>query len=145
MKTNKIGIITCSNATQELDCCSVSCLRDLNKKSGNFKRYNDEESLRLIGIISCAGCPTKAYPDKILRKVSSLVRFGVTSVHFSYCMVALCPFLPKYIAAINKAYPDLELIQGTHEAHITYEQFCSKVVNAIETNHCMSDIILGNV
>ena len=32
----RIGILTCSNATQDLGCSSASCLADLRKKKGNI-------------------------------------------------------------------------------------------------------------
>lgn len=56
----RIGILTCSVATQDSGCSSVSCLHDLRKKKGAFGRYSSEENLDLIGIINCAGCPTSA-------------------------------------------------------------------------------------
>lgn len=39
----RIGILTCSNCTQELDCSSTSCLRDFRHRKGAFKRYKDAE------------------------------------------------------------------------------------------------------
>ena len=30
----RIGILTCSSATQDLGCSSVSCLKDLRKRKG---------------------------------------------------------------------------------------------------------------
>ena len=62
----RIGILTCSNCTQETHCASVVCLGDLRKRRGLFARYAAEEPLDLIGIINCAGCPTVAAPEKIL-------------------------------------------------------------------------------
>ena len=145
MGTERLGIITCSNAVQELDCCSVCCLSDLNKRTGSFKRYPVEDSLRLVGIISCSGCPTLAYPEKILRKVDALAQFGVTCLHFSYCMMALCPFQKKYTDVIRKAYPGIQLVEGTHEEHITREQYREKIKIAFEKNLCMADVISGRV
>lgn len=60
-------------------------------------------------------------------------------------MLALCPFLKKYLEVINKAYPEVELIEGTHEAPITNEQFREKVYCAFSLNKKMSDIILRNI
>jgi hypothetical protein len=37
-------------------------------------------------------------------------------IHFSTCMVKLCPFVNKYKKAINAAYPDVEVIMGTEAA-----------------------------
>lgn len=144
-KPVKLGIITCSNATQEMDCCSVSCLRDFNLRLGGFKNYPAEQPLRLVGIISCAGCPTRVYPEKILRKVDSLVRFGVTSLHFANCLSAFCPFVNVYHQVINKEYTDLELVGCTHEKHITDEGFREKLHCAFEAKMKMPDIILGEI
>jgi len=61
----RIGILTCSNATGELGCSSVSCLRDLRKREGEFARYSAEKKLNLVGIIGCPGCPTAVGPVKL--------------------------------------------------------------------------------
>ena len=54
----RVGILTCSNATQDLGCCSASCLADFRKRRGAFAAYPAEEELILVGIINCPGCPT---------------------------------------------------------------------------------------
>lgn len=144
-KAIRIGIITCSNATQDMDCCSVSCFRDFNKRLGSFQEYPPDTPLRLIGIINCAGCPTNSYPEKILRRVSSLVQFGTESIHFSNCMLAFCPFLKKYKNVISQKYPDIRLVEGSHEAHISDKDFKEKLVCAFETNRKMPDIISGKI
>lgn len=144
-KPIKLGILTCSNATQEMDCCSVSCLRDFNLRLGGFQNYPSDQPLRLVGIISCAGCPTRVYPEKILRKINSLVDFGVTNLHFSNCLAAFCPFVNTYQRVIGQKYPDLELIGCTHEKHVTDEEFRGKLRCALEVNLKMPDIILGKV
>jgi len=139
----KIGIITCSNAVNDLDCCAAPCLRDLNSRAGSFKDYS--KNLQLAGIISCSGCPTLAYPEKIMRKVKSLIEFDVTAIHFSFCMVALCPFLNKYIEIIGELYPNVKLIKGAHETKLTQEQFCEYVKTAFENDLNMNDIITRRV
>ncbi|MCS5696465.1 CGGC domain-containing protein [Desulfofundulus thermocisternus] len=110
----RIGIITCSNATQDLNCASVVCLADLRKRKGYFQKYPAEEKLTLVGIINCAGCPTAGAMEKILRKVRSLTEFNVDTIHFSYCLTTLCPFKNRYIEIIKETYPDLEIVEGTH-------------------------------
>jgi len=110
----RIGILTCSNCTGELDCASVVCLGDLRKRKGFFSDYPPEEKLDLIGIISCTGCPTVGAPEKILRRVRSIAEFKVNVIHFSYCMTAVCPFKEKYVSVIQNAYPDIKLVMGTH-------------------------------
>ncbi len=127
----KIGILTCSNATQELGCSSVSCLSDFRKRKGTFADNPQDEKLSLMGIINCPGCPTLTGPDKLLQRIRSLTAFGVDSIHFSYCIKALCPFKEKYKAALEHAFPDIKIVIGTHEEHVTTEEFRLRVKKAI--------------
>lgn len=110
----RIGIVTCSNCTGDLDCASVVCLGDMRGRRGFFKDYPREEKLDLIGIINCAGCPTLGAPEKILRRIRAIADFRVDAIHFSYCMTALCPFKEKYAKVIQEAYPEINLVMGTH-------------------------------
>ena len=110
----RIGILTCSNCTQDTNCASVVCLGDLRKRQGLFEHYPKDEPLELIGIINCAGCPTVAAPEKILRKTRSLTDYRLDALHFTYCMTALCPFLRKYESIIQEQNPGLRIVHGTH-------------------------------
>ncbi|MDA3821662.1 MAG: CGGC domain-containing protein [Bacteroidales bacterium] len=75
----KIGILTCSNATQDLGCSSVSCLADFRKRKGTFSDYPENEKLTLAGIINCPGCPTLTGSDKLIERIRSLGKSGVRS------------------------------------------------------------------
>ncbi|MBI9083661.1 MAG: CGGC domain-containing protein [Desulfobacterales bacterium] len=110
----RIGIITCANCTQNTHCASVVCLGDMRKRRGFFEKYPKEESLDLIGMITCAGCPTLAAPEKILPRVEAIAAYKADALHFSYCMTALCPFINQYTAVVAKAFPNLDLVMGTH-------------------------------
>ena len=111
----RIGIITCANCTQEANCAAVVCLGELRKRRGFFEGYPKDEPLELIGLISCAGCPTLAAPEKILRRIKAVADFRLDALHISFCMTAVCPFLHKYVEVINEHFPDLELVFGTHK------------------------------
>ncbi len=113
MGKNKIGIIFCGNSGNDLNCNSAMCLHDFQHRTGAFGMYNGNSS-ELLGIISCAGCPTLAAPDKILHRVGGLVELGMDSLHMSSCMMALCPFKNKYKGIIEKNYPGVKIIEGTH-------------------------------
>jgi predicted metal-binding protein len=140
----KIGILTCSNATQDLGCSSVSCLSDYRKRKGAFADYPLDEKLTLMGIINCPGCPTLTGPDKLLERIRALTEFGVDVIHFSYCMKALCPFKEQYKAALEKAFPNVRIVIGTHEDHITPEEFRSRVKKLFcQPKKTMVDIILN--
>lgn len=140
----RIGILTCWNATQELDCASASCLRDLRRRLGEFNRYPKDEKLELIGIISCASCPTIGAPEKILRKVRALAEMNVDSIHLAFCMVTLCPFTDKYVKLIQEAYPTVNVIYGTHEAHVPPETYRQEIKDLLcAPRKSMTDVILA--
>ena len=139
----RIGILTCSNATQDLGCSSVSCLADFRKRIGTFGQYPEDEKLTLVGIINCPGCPTLTGPEKLLHRIKSLTDFRVDTIHFTYCMKALCPFIEKYKKALNENFPDVEVVIGTHQEHITPEEYRDRVKNLFcQTQKTMADVIL---
>ena len=144
----RIGILTCSNCTQETNCAAVVCLGDMRKRRAFFERYKDDEKPDLIGIINCAGCPTLAAPEKILKRVKALAEYRLDALHFSYCMTALCPFLKKYQAVIAKTYPELEIVLGTHTPK-DKEQFRKEVKEllcpTVSDVQDMNDIIKGTL
>lgn len=140
----RIGILTCSNATQDLGCSSASCLSDFRKRKGTFAEYPQEEKLTLMGIINCPGCPTLTGPDKLMQRIRALTDFKVDTIHFSYCIKALCPFKEKYKTALELAFPNIRIVIGTHEDHVTPEQFRSRVKKLFcQSRKTMVDIILN--
>ncbi|MDA8327261.1 MAG: CGGC domain-containing protein [Nitrospiraceae bacterium] len=139
----KIGILTCSNATQDLGCSSVSCLADFRRRKGMFALYPQEERLTLVGIINCPGCPTLVGPEKLLGRIRALTDFGVDTIHFAFCVKALCPFREKYKTALEETFPGMRIVLGTHEEHNTPEEFRQRVKRLFcQPKKTMVDIIL---
>jgi len=139
----RIGILTCTNSTQDLGCSLVSCLADLRKRRGAFAEYPPEEKLTLMGIINCPGCPTLSGPEKLLQRIRALTEFGVDTIHFTYCMKALCPFKEKYKTALEEAFPAIRIVIGTHEEHLTPEEYRRRVKKLFcQPRKTMVDIIL---
>jgi predicted metal-binding protein len=87
----------------------------MRKRRGFFEQYSKDESLDLIGIINCAGCPTLAAPEKILKRVRALAEFHLDALHLSFCLVTLCPFLKLYTTLIKREFPDINIVMGTHK------------------------------
>ncbi len=140
----RIGILSCSNATQDMGCSSVSCLRDMRNRKGAFEKYKKDECLDLIGIINCSGCPTLAAPEKLLSRIRALTEFKIDAIHFTYCIEALCPFKNKYKAILEENFPSIKVVIGTHEAHITHEQFRDEVKELLcQQQRSMVDLIKG--
>jgi predicted metal-binding protein len=144
----RIGIVTCSNCTQDTNCAAVVCLGDLRKRRGFFERYAEDEKLDLIGIINCSGCPTLAAPEKILKRVDAVAGYGLDALHFSYCMTALCPFLQKYEKVIRARYPELTIIHGTHapkDKGEFREQVKELLCSSLSRVQDMNDVIKGTL
>lgn len=140
----RIGILTCSNATQDLGCSSASCLADLRKRKGAFAGYPENEPLDLVGIINCPGCPTLTGADKLLQRIRSLTEFKINAIHFTYCMKALCPFKEKYKSELEKAFPDIKIVIGTHQEHIAPDEYRERVKNLFnQPKTTMVDLILN--
>lgn len=141
----RIGILTCSNATQDLGCSSASCLADLRKRRGTFADYPKDEPLDLVGIINCPGCPTLTGADKLLQRIRALTEFRVDAIHFTYCMKALCPFKEKYKTAFEKAFPNIKIVIGTHQEHVTPEEYRERVRKLFcQPRKMMVDLILNS-
>jgi len=111
----RIGILTCSNMTNDLACSSTACLEDSYAGAGKFTRYAERGGARVVGIISCSGCPTLRAPEKILRRVRTLAAVGVEAIHFAYCLERNCPFKNKYRSILQAEFPAIEIVSGTHE------------------------------
>ncbi len=139
----RIGILTCSNATQDLGCSSVSCLADLRKRKGAFAVYPAEQRLDLVGIINCPGCPTVIGPEKLLQRIRALTEFRLDAIHFSNCVKALCPFKQQYERVLTEAFPAIKIVVGSHEEHITPEEFRQRVKKLFcQPRKTMVDVIL---
>jgi predicted metal-binding protein len=135
----RIGILTCSNCTQDANCASVVCLGDLRKRRGFFAAYPKDEPLDLIGIINCAGCPTLAAPEKILKRVRAVAEFRLDALHLSFCMVNLCPFIKPYIALIKREFPGINIVMGTQRG---VKELLCQTLAAPQT---MRDLIRGAI
>jgi predicted metal-binding protein len=113
----KIGILGCQSVTSDMNCVMIGCLGNLRGRQGYFTDYPEDEPLELVGIIPCGGCPTAVGTDRIWQKVQALVDFGVDALHFSSCLVRICPFKDQFLETIRRDYPDLKVVEGTHPFH----------------------------
>ena len=126
----KIGILTCGNLTQEMGCCSYMFINELNSLTGPFARYADSGGAQLMGIISCAGCPTVAAPEKILTRVRALAELGCDVIHIGSCVEYVCPFKNKYKTLIEENYSGVKVEVGTH-AYVVDKETSQKLFRKI--------------
>jgi predicted metal-binding protein len=144
----RIGILTCSNCTQDSNCASVVCLADMRKRKGFFEVYPQNEPFDLIGIINCAGCPTIAGPEKILKRVRAVTQFRIDALHLSFCMVTLCPFIKSYTALIKREFPDINIVMGTHrptERDAFVRGVKELLCQTLASPQTMNDLIKGTI
>ena len=87
----KIGILGCDSTTRQMNCGMIGCFGNLRERKGSFADYPKEESLDLVGIIHCGGCPTAVGADRIWQKVQALVDYGIDALHLTSCLVQICP------------------------------------------------------
>jgi glutaredoxin len=80
----------------------------------------------------------------VIGRIRALTEFGVDTIHFSYCVKALCPFKEKYKDALEEAFPKIRIVIGTHEEHITPEEFRRRVKKLFrQPRKTMVDVILN--
>ncbi len=125
----RIGIFTCSNATRNLDCCSESCLDDLRNRRAAFAVYPKGETLELVDIAHCPGCPTAVGLEKPLRRIRALAEFKVETIHLSSCFLALCPFKKRFLDVLETEFPGIEIVSGTHGEHNSNIEFWTELKN----------------
>ena len=53
-------------------------------------------------------------PEKILKKVRALEAAGAEAIHLSSCLMGFCPFKKQYVKLLEKNFPQLEIVCGTH-------------------------------
>jgi glutaredoxin len=59
-------------------------------------------------------------------------------------MEALCPYKEKYKKLLQERFPNIKIVIGTHEAHITHEQFREGVKELFcQPKRTMVDLIKG--
>ena len=144
----KIGILGCESVNNELNCVMIGCLGNLRSREGSFKDYPEDEPLDLVGIIHCGGCPTAVGSDRIWQKVQALVDYGIDALHLTSCLIQLCPFKDAFLATIQKEYPEIKIVEGTHPFH-DEEAFKTGVRELISqrvvTPQSMNDLVFKRI
>ena len=140
----RIGILTCSNATQELGCSSVSCLDRFQEEERDLLRLSRRWEIDAGGYYQLPRCPTFTGPDKLLQRIRALTDFRVDTIHFTYCMKELCSFKEKYKLTLEEAFPNIKIVVGTHEEHVTPQQYKEQVKKLFcQPRKTMVDVILN--
>lgn len=110
----KILIIGCKRAMDDVCIGCSRCLVGFNRKEGSFNRYADE-AVELMGLLNCGDCPGAAIVPRLAQVSLWNKPMGeqVTKVHIAPCVVDHCPYSETLIKKI-KAKAGVEVVIGTH-------------------------------
>ena len=110
----KILIIGCKRAMDDVCIGCSRCLVGFNRKEGSFSRY-EGEAVELMGLLNCGDCPGAAIVPRLAQVSLWNKPMGeqVTKVHIAPCVVDHCPYSETLIKKI-KAKAGVEVIVGTH-------------------------------
>jgi len=110
----KVLIVGCKNAMDDVCIGCSRCLVGLNRKAGEFERYQDQP-VELMGLLNCGGCPGAAMVTRLVQvKLWNMpLEDKVTKVHIGPCVLDHCPYKETLITKI-KAKAGVEVVEGTH-------------------------------
>ncbi len=110
----KILIIGCKRAMDDVCIGCSRCLVGFNRREGVFSMYKDVEA-ELTGLLNCGDCPgativTRMAQVNLWNKPQSE---KITKVHVAPCILDHCPYKDTIFAKI-KAKAGVEVVEGTH-------------------------------
>ncbi len=110
----KILIIGCKKAMDDVCIGCSRCLVGFNRKDGEFGRYKGN-SAEIIGLLNCGDCPGATIVTRLaqVNLWNKPMNEKVTKVHIGPCIVDHCPYKETIINKI-KAKAGVEVIEGAH-------------------------------
>lgn len=113
----KIAILTCLQSAENY-CTGAACFSALDKRSGAFRRY-EEEDLKLVAFFHCNGCHDKN-PEQcsgMNEKIDRILKIKPDAVHLGVCTLkdtGRCGTIQK-MARIFRDH-GIQIINGTHSS-----------------------------
>ena len=111
----KLLIVGCKKAMDDVCIGCSRCLVGFNKKDGEFERYKGKDA-EVIALLNCGDCPGATIVTR-LAQVSlwnKPMDEKVSKIHIGPCIVDHCPHKDIIINKIT-AKAGVEVIEGTHQ------------------------------
>lgn len=110
----KILIVGCKRAMNEVCIGCSRCLVAMNRRDGAFQRYKGEP-LELMGLLSCGDCPGATVVTRLaqVKLWNDPMGEKPTKVHIAPCISDHCPHADTIVTKIM-AKAGVEVIEGTH-------------------------------
>ncbi|MFP4316171.1 MAG: CGGC domain-containing protein [Desulfovibrionales bacterium] len=115
MPQEKILIIGCKNAMDDICIGCSRCLVSFNRREGMFERYQGNGNAEILGLLSCGGCPGPAIVTRLaqVKLWNAPLNEKPTKIHIAPCIGDHCPYADDIITKI-KVKSHIEVIEGTH-------------------------------
>jgi predicted metal-binding protein len=110
----KILIVGCKRAMDDVCIGCSRCLVAFNRRDGAFAQYKDQPA-EVTGLLNCGDCPGAAIVTRLaqLNLWNKPMNEKPTMVHIGPCIVDHCPYAETIIKKI-KAKAGVPVIEGTH-------------------------------
>ena len=110
----KILIVDCKKAMDDVCIGCSRCLVGFNRRKGEFERYAGQEA-EVMGLLNCGDCPGPTIVTRLaqVKLWNAPMDEKPTKIHIAPCIVDHCPYKDILIKKI-KAKAGIEVVEGTH-------------------------------
>ena len=110
----KILIVGCKTAMDDVCIGCSRCLVGFNKREGFFESYAGQEA-EVMGLLNCGGCPGATIVTRLAQvKLWNMpLEEKPTKIHIGPCITDHCPHKETIISKI-KAKAGIDVVEGTH-------------------------------
>ncbi len=111
---NKILIIGCKKAMDDVCIGCSRCMVSFNRREGFFELYEDEDA-EVMGLLNCGDCPGATIVTRLaqVKLWNAPLQEKPTAIHIGPCITDHCPHRNELLAKI-KAKAGIPVIEGTH-------------------------------
>jgi predicted metal-binding protein len=111
----KILIVGCKRAMDDVCIGCSRCLVAFNRREGVFEMYQDDPKAQLLGLLSCGDCPGAAIVTRLaqVKLWNAPMNEKPTAVHLGPCLVDHCPYAETIIKKVQ-AKAGVPVYEGTH-------------------------------
>ncbi len=110
----KILIIGCKKAMDDVCIGCSRCLVGFNRREGAFAAYKDKDA-QVMGLLNCGDCPGATIVTRLaqVNLWNKPMAEKVTKIHIGPCITDHCPHKDVILKKI-KAKAGIEVIEGAH-------------------------------
>lgn len=114
MTVEKILIVGCKRAMDDVCIGCSRCMVAFNRKEGTFASYENGNA-ELVGLLNCGDCPGATIVTRLaqVNLWNKPMDEKITAVHIGPCILDHCPHKETIVNKI-KAKAGVPVVEGTH-------------------------------